>query len=62
MSRIKELKDKYKNDCKRRPVSFKNNERDLELMEWVDLQNETIGTSTYIKLLIEQDMKNKKKE
>jgi len=41
------------------PVSFKENIRDLELYNYVLEQKETLGISTYIKLLIEKDMKEK---
>ena len=41
------------------PVSFKKNIRDLELYNYVLEQKETLGISTYIKLLIEKDMKEK---
>lgn len=41
------------------PVSFKENIRDLALYNYVLEQKESLGISTYIKLLIEKDMKEK---
>ena len=41
------------------PVSFKENIRDLALYNYVLDQKETLGISTYIKLLIEKDMREK---
>lgn len=41
---------------RRRHVSFKNNDRDEELLKWLDKKSEVFGTSTYIKYLIEKDM------
>lgn len=46
---------------RRRHVSFKNNDREDELLRWLDEKSKTLGTSTYIKLLIERDMMNNKK-
>ncbi|MGL5651207.1 MAG: hypothetical protein ACRDDE_05610 [Paraclostridium sp.] len=41
------------------PVSFKENIRDLALYNYVLQQKDSLGISTYIKLLIEKDMKEK---
>lgn len=41
------------------PVSFKENIRDLALYNYVLQQKNSLGISTYIKLLIEKDMKEK---
>lgn len=41
------------------PVSFKENIRDLALYNYILEQKETLGISTYIKLLVEKDMKEK---
>lgn len=48
-----------KKEDRRRHISFKNNERDEKLMKYCDKKAETLGLSTYIKLLIEKDMKEK---
>ena len=41
------------------PVSFKENIIDLALYNYVLEQKDTLGISTYIKLLVEKDMKEK---
>lgn len=41
------------------PVSFKENIRDLELYNYVLQQKDSLGISTYIKLLVEKDMREK---
>ena len=41
------------------PVSFKENIRDLALYNYVLEQKDTLGISTYIKLLVEKDMREK---
>ncbi|GIM32694.1 MAG: hypothetical protein KIB53_02185 [Paraclostridium bifermentans] len=41
------------------PVSFKENIRDLALYNYVLQQKDSLGISTYIKLLIEKDMREK---
>ncbi len=41
------------------PVSFKENIRDLALYNYILEQKDTLGISTYIKLLVEKDMREK---
>ncbi|MEF9992054.1 MAG: hypothetical protein RRZ84_07165 [Romboutsia sp.] len=41
------------------PVSFKENIRDLALYNYTLEQKDTLGISTYVKLLIEKDMREK---
>lgn len=41
------------------PISFKENLRDLALYNYLLEQKDTLGISTYVKLLIEKDMKEK---
>lgn len=43
-------------------ISFKENMRDIELYVFLKEQGEKYGVSSYIKLLIEKDMEQKKKE
>lgn len=45
-------------ETKRKHISFKNNKLDSKLFEWVEIQSEIYGFSSYIKKLIESDMKN----
>ena len=45
---------------RRRHISFKNNERDEELLRWLDNRAKIFGVSAYIKVLIENDMKEYK--
>lgn len=45
---------------RRKHISFKNNDRENKLLEWVNKKSETYGFSTYIKILIENDMLNSK--
>lgn len=42
-------------------ISFKENVQEIEIMNFMIEQSELIGISTYIKMLIKDDM-NKKKE
>lgn len=42
-------------------LSFKDAERDAKLYEFLTSKKDTIGISTYIKLLIEQDMEKVRK-
>ena len=42
-------------------ISFKENVQEIEIMNFMIEQSELIGISTYIKMLIKNDM-NKKKE
>ena len=48
-----------KNQSLKLPVSFKENIRELALYNYVLEQKDTLGISTYIKLLVEKDMKEK---
>lgn len=41
------------------PVSFKENIRDLALYNYIQEQKDTLGVSTYIKMLVEKDMREK---
>lgn len=41
------------------PISFKENLRDLALYNYLLEQKDTLGISTYVKLLIEKDMREK---
>lgn len=41
-------------------ISFKENIQELELMNFMLEQSELIGISTYIKMLINEDMRKKK--
>lgn len=41
------------------PVSFKENIRDLALYNYIQEQKGTLGISTYIKMLVEKDMREK---
>lgn len=41
---------------RRKHISFKNNERDNNLFEFLDLMSEIYGFSSYIKNLVEKDM------
>lgn len=45
------------NKDRRKNVSFKNNMRDTILLEWAMDKAECYGFSSYIKMLIEEDMK-----
>lgn len=47
-------------DDRRKHISFKNNDRENELLKWINKMSETYGFSTYIKILIENDMKANK--
>ena len=40
-------------------ISFKENIQEVELMNFMLEQSKLIGISTYIKILIEKDMKSK---
>lgn len=40
-------------------ISFKENVQEIELMNFMLDQSKLIGISTYIKILIEKDMKSK---
>lgn len=40
-------------------ISFKENVQEIELMNYMLDQSKLIGISTYIKILIEKDMKSK---
>ncbi len=40
-------------------ISFKENVQEIELMNFMLEQSKLIGISTYIKILIEKDMKSK---
>lgn len=51
---------KANKDDRRRHISFKNNIREDELLKYCDEKAEKFGLSTYIKLLIEKDMKEEK--
>lgn len=41
---------------RRKHISFKNNERDNDLFEFLDRMSEIYGFSSYIKNLVEKDM------
>lgn len=41
---------------RRKHISFKNNERDNNLFEFLDRMSEIYGFSSYIKNLVEKDM------
>lgn len=41
------------------PVSFKENIRDIAIYDYILGQKDTLGISTYIKLLVEKDMRSK---
>ena len=41
---------------RRKHISFKNNERDNNLFEFLDHMSEIYGFSSYIKNLVEKDM------
>lgn len=41
---------------RRKHISFKNNERDNSLFEFLDRMSEIYGFSSYIKNLVEKDM------
>ena len=41
---------------RRKHISFKNNERDNNLFEFLDSMSEIYGFSSYIKNLVEKDM------
>lgn len=43
------------------PVSFKENIRDVALYNHILEQKDTLGISTYIKMLVEEDMRKKGK-
>lgn len=47
------------NKERRKNVSFKDNVRDVMLLEWALDQSQLYGFSGYIKSLIEKDMKEK---
>ena len=51
-----------KTNERRRHVSFKDNDRDLELLKWLDSKSKVFGTSAYIKYLLEKDMNDNKEE
>lgn len=40
-------------------ISFKENIRDLEIYNYILDQKDCLGTSTYLKLLVEKDMKQR---
>lgn len=50
-----DLKIEDKKDDRRRHISFKNNQKEDELLKHCDKQSEKYGLSTYIKLLIQKD-------
>lgn len=41
---------------RRKHISFKNNKRENDLLEFANKKSELLGFSAYIKLLIEKDM------
>lgn len=41
------------------PVSFKETLRDITLYNFIQEQKDTLGVSTYIKMLVEKDMREK---
>jgi hypothetical protein len=47
---------------RRKHVSFKNNDREEELLKYLMEKSEVFGTSSYIKYLIEKDMKENKEK
>lgn len=47
---------------RRRHLSFKNNERESEILEYLDKMAMIYGLSAYVKILIEKDMKSKEGE
>ena len=45
---------------KRFLVGFKNNQEEQELLEYLNEVSKVIGKSAYLKVLLQQDMKNRK--
>ena len=43
----------------KQPISFKENVRDLTIYNYLLEMKDTLGISTYVKMLIEKDMKEK---
>lgn len=43
----------------KQPISFKENVRDLTIYNYLLEIKDTLGISTYVKILIEKDMKEK---
>ncbi|CEN81012.1 Uncharacterised protein [[Clostridium] sordellii] len=43
----------------KQPISFKENVRDLTIYNYLLEIKDTLGISTYVKMLIEKDMKEK---
>ena len=54
-----DLNKEDKKDDRRRHISFKNNQKEDELLKHCDKQSEKYGLSTYIKLLIQKDKEEK---